>query len=586
MAGTIPQEFITQLLEHADIIDILSQKISLKKAGSSFKACCPFHHEKTPSFSVSQDKQVYHCFGCGVSGSTLQFIMDYDNLSFVDAVEELARFYHQDVPYEKSNYGNNSNNTTGQSNYKYKQTLSDILFKCAHYYRQTLGTNEVAKNYLKQRGLSADIVKQFQLGFSLNQWNQVDRLMPTEKENLIKAGMLIKNEKGAIYDRFRNRIMFPIINKQGSVIGFGGRSLSDEEKPKYLNSPESPTYDKSKELYGLYQAIKINRRPEALIIVEGYMDVIALAQNGIFCAIASLGTATSAYQIKDALRNCNTLIFCYDGDDAGQKAAWRAAETSLSLMKENLDIRFISLPKKDDPDTYTQQHGKAAFEQLMQNAQPLDDFILQTLKNNNSSHSLTAKTAFTDALTTCFNAIPEGTYKNLFAEKTNKNTNINLKIKAKKQVAKYGKRSSHIEMTSVRKLISFLIKDPSKSAYLLNNKEIFTLEQKGMNILAQICSTIIEKHVTNQASLLNLYSNKSYYAELQQLGNWQSANSENDSLEFQDIVNNFHNEYLSYRKKFLFDKLASNTLNTDEKEEIKQFLQPSVAPKSNSKHLI
>ncbi len=579
MAGRIPQEFITQLLESADIIDVISEKISLKKAGNSYKACCPFHHEKTPSFSISQDKQVYHCFGCGVSGSTLQFIMDYDNLTFVDAVEELARFYHQEVPYEKSNFEQNNNNS-GQSNYQYKQTISDILLKCSNYYRQTLGQSEVAKNYLKGRGLSAEIVKSFQLGFSLDQWNQVDKLAPSEKENLIKAGMLIKSDKGSIYDRFRNRIMFPIVNKRGSVVGFGGRSLDNEQKPKYLNSPESPTYDKSKELYGLYQAIQFDRRPDKLIIVEGYMDVIALAQYGIHCAIASLGTATSAYQIKDALRNCSTLVFCYDGDSAGQKAAVRAAETSLALMKENLDIRFIVLPEKDDPDTYTQTNGKAAFEHLLNTALPLDDFILQFLKTEFNTQTLNGKTAFTDALNQYFNLIPDGTYKKLFANKTNQTTFVELTGKQEKTTKKYAKKNINIEMTSVRRLISYLIKDPSNANILLSNKDIFKLDLKGMSMLLKMSETIIEKNITNQASLLNLYSNEAYFQDLQQLANWFPFEDENNSSEFQDIVNNFHNEYLIHRKKHLFDKLALNNLNEDEQQELKQLTQPQSIKKN------
>ena len=567
MAGRIPQEFITQLLEEADIIDILSQKIALKKAGREYKACCPFHNEKTPSFTVSPDKQVYHCFGCGASGSTIQFLMNYDNLSFVEAVEELAHYYHKDVPYESSGQGRQKKS---YSSHQKKQGLAELLQQCTLHYQQNLKKSQKAKDYLKNRSLSQQIIQQFQLGYSQNQWNQLEKSFPGKQQQLIETGMLIQSDKGKTYDRFRDRIMFPIINKRGQTIAFGGRTLEKEAKPKYLNSPETPLFDKSRELYGLYQAIQHKRNPDYLIIVEGYMDVIALAQNNIPYGIASLGTATSAWQIKDALRNCQQLIFCYDGDSAGQKAAWRAAETSLTLMKENLDIRFITLPEAHDPDTFIQQQGQQAFIDLINHAQPLDEFILHYLKINNDLSTLNGKTRFTDQIKDCIENTPEGTWKQLFIDKINKTTGIQLQTTNPIKSTRHFSKKYHVEMTPVRKLIAYVLKDPHKAWKLAEKKNIFTLEHKGMKMLSQICALIIQKDLHHQASLMSVFINEPYFQELNHLANWQPAQLEDSDAEFHDIMNNFHNEYLNFRKKQLLDKLAFDTLTTDEAEELRQ----------------
>ncbi|WP_303820045.1 DNA primase, partial [Actinobacillus minor] len=327
MKGTIPRSFIDDLIARTDIVELINHRVKLKKAGREYHACCPFHHEKTPSFSVSPSKQFYHCFGCGAHGNVISFLMEYDKLEFPEAIEELAALNGLEVPRENLRQ---SDSRSPQVGYKAKRDLYGLLSEITQFYQQNLQQDIPSQSYLQQRGLSSEIIARFEIGFAPNAYDAVLRKFgknPEEVQKLRDTGMLSESESGRIYDKFRNRIMFPIRDKRGRVIAFGGRVMGDE-RPKYLNSPESATYHKGNELYGLYQALQVDENPQYLFVVEGYMDVVALAQFGVENAVASLGTATTGEQIQQMFRVTEQIICCYDGDRAGRDAAWRAFENA------------------------------------------------------------------------------------------------------------------------------------------------------------------------------------------------------------------------------------------------------------------
>lgn len=391
MAGLIPQGFIDDLLNRTDILDVVSSRVQLKKAGKNFTACCPFHKEKTPSFSVSPDKQFYYCFGCGAGGNALGFVMDHDNLDFVQAVEDLAKAAGMEVPREESRRGAKPRQPTDSP-------LYPLLAAAADYYRQALRQHPARKSaveYLKGRGLTGEIARDFGLGFAPPGWDNLLRHLSSDtlqQRAMIDAGLLVENaETGKRYDRFRDRVMFPIRDSRGRVIAFGGRVLGDD-KPKYLNSPETPVFHKGQELYGLFEARKYNRNLDEVIVVEGYMDVIALAQQGLRNAVATLGTATSEEHIKRLFRIVPSILFCFDGDQAGRNAAWRALEAALGSLQDGRKARFLFLPEGEDPDTLVRAEGLDAFRaRIAQHAQPLADYFFEQLAAEADPRSLEGK---------------------------------------------------------------------------------------------------------------------------------------------------------------------------------------------------
>ncbi|MHB0986664.1 MAG: DNA primase [Sulfuricella sp.] len=367
----IPQSFIQDLLNRLDIVDVVDRYVPLKKAGANYVACCPFHSEKSPSFSVSPTKQFYHCFGCGAHGSAIGFVMEHQGLGFVEAVEELARSVGLTVPKEDS--GRYERKAEGDF-----EALSEAMQLATHYYRDELKRSEAAIAYLKKRGLSGEIAARFGIGYAPGGWQNLAAPFPDyQSKTLVQAGLVIEGE-GKRYDRFRDRIMFPILNQKGAVIGFGGRVLEKGE-PKYLNSPETPLFEKGRELYGLFQARQAIRAAGKVLVVEGYMDVVALAQHGVEYAVATLGTATTPVHVQKLLRQSDNVVFCFDGDTAGRKAAWRALENSLALVGDEKSIRFLFLPQGEDPDSYVRKEGKAAFEAQLEAALPLSEFLLREL---------------------------------------------------------------------------------------------------------------------------------------------------------------------------------------------------------------
>ncbi|MCG8609209.1 MAG: DNA primase, partial [Pseudomonadales bacterium] len=367
MAGMIPQTFIDDLLARTDLYGVINTRVPLKKAGSNYKACCPFHNEKTPSFNVVPAKNFYHCFGCGANGNAITFLREFDNLSFTEAVEELARHAGMEVPRDERT----------QQLHRKSKGLLDALKYADQFYRQQLKNHEqssVARKYLTERGLSTDIIEQFGLGFAPPEWRNLSQNCDPDLIPLLRQLKMTGGEGGSSYDLFRNRVMFPIRNPRGQVIAFGGRTLGDD-KAKYINSPESDVFHKSNEVYGLYEALRNNRQLTQLVVVEGYLDVIALAQFGIGNAVATLGTATNDDNLKTLLKHCKEITFCFDGDRAGFKAAQKAMENSLSLIEDGMDLRFLLIPEGEDPDSLIRKEGKDAFKTRLDSARPLSSFF-------------------------------------------------------------------------------------------------------------------------------------------------------------------------------------------------------------------
>ena len=428
MAGLIPQTFIDDVLNRSDIVEVVSSRIQLKKTGKNYSACCPFHKEKTPSFTVSPDKQFYYCFGCGAGGNALGFVMDHDNLEFPQAVEELAKRAGMEVPREEGGRGHKPRQPTDSP-------LYPLLDAAAQYYCQALKNHparQAAVTYLKTRGLSGLIARDFALGFAPPGWDGLLKHMggdALQQKAMIDAGLLIENaESGKRYDRFRDRVIFPIRDSRGRVIAFGGRVLGDD-KPKYLNSPETPVFHKGQELYGLYEARKHNRNLDEIMVVEGYMDVIALAQQGLRNAVATLGTATSEEHLKRLFRLVPSVLFCFDGDSAGRKAAWRALEATLPSLQDGRRARFLFLPEGEDPDSLVRAEGTEAFQaRIHQQAQSLADYFFEQLSREADPRSLEGKAHLATLAAPLIERIPGANLRALMRQRLTQITGLSGEV--------------------------------------------------------------------------------------------------------------------------------------------------------------
>jgi DNA primase len=414
MSGRIPQTFIDELIARTDIVELIASRVPLKKAGREYKACCPFHDEKTPSFWVSPDKQFFHCFGCGAHGTALGFLMQYDTLSFTDAVEELAGRLGLDVPREGGGTGA-PNQTEG---------LTELLARVAGYYHETLAGDARAREYLAARGLEAATIERFQIGYAIESWNELlRRFGATESARaaLLAGGLIIEREQPRsgsepYYDRFRDRIMFPIRDPRGRVLGFGGRVI-DRGEPKYLNSPETELFHKGRELYGLHE-IRLARVPlRRLVVVEGYMDVVRLHQAGVQYAVATLGTATTPEHLRRAFRLVNEIVFAFDGDRAGRAAAWRALQNVLPEVREGRELRFLFLPDGEDPDTLVGREGRAAFEERLANALPLSEYLISHLREQVDLTHADGRARYAALARPLLEKLTDGIYRALLLER-------------------------------------------------------------------------------------------------------------------------------------------------------------------------
>lgn len=383
----IPADFIAQLLSRVDVVEVIDRLVPLKKAGQNYQACCPFHKEKSPSFTVSPSKQFYHCFGCGAHGSAITFLMEYAGKTFPDAVEELAQGVGMSVPHD------NARPADPQAG-----GLFDVMQAAALFYKQQLKSSPIAVDYFKRRGVSGEVARRFHLGWAPPGWQSLAGAFDDYADNALleTAGLVMTGDAGKRYDRFRERVMFPILNQQGAVIAFGGRILGSKDDgggPKYLNSPETPIFSKGRELYGLFQAQATIRKVNRVLVVEGYMDVVALAQYGVEYVVATLGTATTEAHVQRLMRLADEVIFSFDGDAAGQRAAWRALENALPALRDGKQVRFLFLPEEHDPDSYIREHGREAFEDYVANALPLSAYWIRELNARHAGDSAEAKAA-------------------------------------------------------------------------------------------------------------------------------------------------------------------------------------------------
>lgn len=418
MAGRIPQSFINDLLDRTDIVDVIDARVPLKKAGRSYKACCPFHEEKTPSFNVVPDKQFYHCFGCQVSGTALTFLMEYDRLDFVEAVETLARMAGVEVPRE----GDRSPPPEDHSR------LYEALEKAEKVFRRELRSAEDAVAYLKNRGVTGVVARDFALGFAPDAWHTMEEAFKGDESvrttDLLAAGLLTRNDKGNVYDRFRDRIMFPIRDVRGRVIGFGGRVMGDADGPKYLNSPETPVFHKGRELYGLFEARNALRRIEQLLVVEGYMDVVALSQAGIANCVASLGTAATTDHFHKLYRYAEEVVCCFDGDAAGRRAAWKALENALGTLTDGRQLKFMFLPDGEDPDSLVRKEGKRAFLERVADAAPAIEYLFSELSTGLDIRQLDGQARLASLVQPYIDKVPDGVLKQLMQNRLNQITGL------------------------------------------------------------------------------------------------------------------------------------------------------------------
>ena len=512
MAGMIPRQFIDDLLARADIVELIDSRVPLKKAGKNYQACCPFHTEKSPSFSVSQDKQFYHCFGCGEHGNAISFLMEFDRLEFPDAVEELASHYSMEVPREQSNRSP-AQQKQDQKAYIQKQDDYELMAQISRFFQQQLkvaSDKDTAIDYLKGRGLSGEIVKRFGIGYISDAWDGMMKVFGRNSQinqQLVDLGMAIQGDKNKPYDRFRGRIQFPIRDKRGRVIGFGGRVLGDGT-PKYLNSPETRIYHKGQELYGLYEAKQATKQLTRLVVVEGYMDVVALAQHGVDYAVASLGTATTPEQLQTLFRTVKEVICCYDGDRAGRDAAWRAMDNALPMIQDGYSLKFVFLPDGEDPDSLIREQGQAAFESILDNATPLSQFLFDHLLSQLNMSSAEGKGAAVDAFKPYLAKLPESNLKDAIVTQLANKFGANNEMQLKKLQQNFTQSTDNkpavkrTKTTPVRLAIALLLEHPHIVEVLPDPAILQQLNMPGIPLLNQLLALCKQNSKVNSAQLI------------------------------------------------------------------------------------
>jgi len=583
MAGLIPRQFIDDLLARTDIVELINSRVTLKKAGKNYQACCPFHTEKSPSFSVSPDKQFYHCFGCGEHGNAISFLMEYDRLDFVDAIEELASLNGMEVEREERQQ-------TPEQQRKYAQAQQQkhddyqILEQIARFYQQQLRVaqdKDVAVNYLKGRGLSGEIAKRFGIGYISDNWDGMMNVFARNgqiSKQLVDLGMAIEGDKGRPYDRFRGRIMFPIRDKRGRVIGFGGRVLGDGT-PKYLNSPETRIYHKGQELYGLFEAKQANKNLERLVVVEGYMDVVALAQHGVNYAVASLGTSTTPEQLQTLFRTVNEVICCYDGDRAGREAAWRAMDNALPLIRDGLSLRFVFLPDGEDPDSLIRQQGQYAFEQILNSAQPLSKFLLENLIAKVDMTSLEGKAALAELFQPYLNKMPDSILKESLINELANSFGTGGDHLAK-QITQSSHQPNHTSAirkptraTPVRLAIALLLENPQLVKSLPNANVLTHLDLPGIKLFNELLVICANNPHINSGQIIELFREREEGKQLAKLLIWEhQIEQENAEDVFLDSIEKLLNTLVEQRTEVLLQKARLNQLTPDEKKELQALL--------------
>ncbi|MCD1127113.1 DNA primase [Jinshanibacter sp. LJY008] len=571
MAGRIPRVFINDLLARTDIVDLIDARVKLKKQGKNYHACCPFHNEKTPSFTVNGEKQFYHCFGCGAHGNAIDFLINFDRLEFVESVEELATMHGLEIPYE-------SGTGISQLEKHQRQSLYQLMEPLAKFYQESLNQpqSQDARNYLAQRGLSDEIIQRFAIGFAPSGWDNVLKRFgrsPENRESLNDAGMLVTNDNGRTYDRFRERVMFPIRDKRGRVIAFGGRILGNGT-PKYLNSPETEIFHKGRQLYGLYEAQLNRNQLDKLLVVEGYMDVVALAQFGIDYAVASLGTSTTAEHIQLMFRCTDNVICCYDGDNAGREAAWRALETALPYLTDGRQLRFMFLPDGEDPDTLVRKEGKEAFQQRLEQAQPLSMFLFDTLMPQVDLSSPDGRAKLSTLALPLISKVPGETLRLYLRQQLGQKLGIlddsQLdKLMPKQIETEQSYQAPQLKRTTMRILIGLLIQRPYLATQVPSVQGLEQTNLAGVPLFIELVKTCLAQPGLTTGQLLELYRGNNYSQQLETLATWNHMIVE-DMVEetFLDTLAKLYDSVLEQRQEELIARDRTHGLNAEERKEL------------------
>jgi len=582
MAGLIPQDFIDDLIARADIVEVVGRRTQLKKAGREFKACCPFHDEKTPSFTVSPGKGFYHCFGCGAHGTAVGFLMEYEHMSFVEAIESLANSMGVEVPRSEGD----------QPARRYDELFS-LMDTVARHWQACLKDSPEAVEYLKMRGIDGSTAKRFGIGYAPDGWSNVlDKFGKSDEaaERLLATGLIIRKDDGKHYDRFRDRLMFPIRDVRGRTIGFGGRVMGDGE-PKYLNSQETVLFHKGRELYGMYEARQALRHIERLVVVEGYMDTVALARNGIDFAVATLGTATTGEHLNRLFRITENAYFAFDGDRAGKKAAWRALENALPQIREGRQIRFVFLPEGHDPDSFVNENGAAAFVNLMDAGLPLSEFLIQELSNQVNTDTVDGRARLAELARPLVNKIPTGVYRELLVTELAKI--VGLAGEKLEEMMAAGRPASdraqhgHPGFTPkrrqppqsggpsvVRRAITLVLNHP-EAGQKLDIEKLAGVQRAGVDLLAALIETVQSEPNITTAGLLERWRHDD---KGRHLGKLAAAGVPMDEefdagAELQECLQLLAIAGRKERIEFLIEKQRVTGLDDDEKFELQQLLQ-------------
>jgi len=569
MAGRIPPEFIDQLLSRIDIVDVIEKRVPLKKAGKEYQACCPFHTEKTPSFTVSQQKQFYHCFGCGAHGSAIGFLMDYDHMNFVEAIEELASDAGLEVPREEG--------ATDRPRQDFSR-LYELLEQANRLFQQQLREHPEASRaveYLKKRGLSGEIARDFGIGFAPPGWDHHHHLVKDQADirALQTAGLVSTGDSGKPYDRFRDRIMFPIIDSRGRVAGFGGRIL-EGDGPKYLNSPETPVFHKGEILYGLYDVRRSHAGKQQILVVEGYMDVVALAQSGIRNAVATLGTATTERHLELLFRTAPKVVFCFDGDRAGRDAAWKALKTALPSMKTGREARFLFLPEGEDPDTLVRSKGADAFRALVENAPTLSRFLFDHLSGEVDTTTLDGRARLADMARPLIERIPPGSLHDLMTQELAHLTGLEITPgKRATPPPPPSARNPRIgsKSTPVRHAIRLLLEQPALALSPDLPQAWRSSNARGIDLLVQLMDHTHANPDITTAGLIDRWEDERIREQLSALATTDlSIPEEGLAEEFHDALERLAHQYHKYQRDQLLEQLKHATDDAEKRELIRQ----------------
>lgn len=579
MAGLIPQDFIDDLIARADIVEVVGRRVPLKKAGREFKACCPFHGEKTPSFTVSPGKGFYHCFGCGAHGTAISFLMEFDHMSFVEAIESLASSMGVEVPRNESD----------QPARRYDELFS-LMDSVARHWQSCLKDAPAAVEYVKNRGIDGPTAKRFGIGYAPDGWSNVlDKFGKSDEaiEKLLATGLIIRKDNGKHYDRFRDRIMFPIRDARGRTIGFGGRVMGDDE-PKYLNSPETVLFHKGRELYGLYEARQALRNIERLVVVEGYMDAVALARHGIDFSVATLGTATTSEHLNRLFRLTENVYFAFDGDRAGKKAAWRALENALPQVREGRQIRFVFLPDGHDPDSYVNEHGADTFMKIMDEGLALSEFLIEELTSQVDMKTVDGRARLAELAAPLINTIPAGIYRELLIESLAEAVGLTAAkldglLKDGSSTGETGRkrRSSAVRRRQqtlvagspsvVRRAITLVLNHP-EAGQDLDVGKLGDVKRPGVDLLAALIEIVQAEPNITTAGLLERWRHDDQGRHLGKLAAMDVPSDEDfdPAAELADCLTQLATAGRKDRITFLIEKQRVNSLTDDEISELRQ----------------